>query len=76
MASMAAFLIAVHVSGCAGNGVNVEVLGLDDLRGPHLGCKAANANGLVVGKHAQVRDGAARHGGFDVDVILVAQPWR
>lgn len=58
--------------GCTGNGVNVEVLGLDDLRRPHLGCKAANADGLVVGKHAQVRDGAARHGGFDVDVILVA----
>ena len=58
--------------GCTGNGINVEVLGLDDLRRPHLGCKAANADGLVVGKHAQVRDGAARHGGFDVDVILVA----
>ena len=58
--------------GCARNGINVEVLGLDDLGRPHLGCKAANANGLVVGKHAQVRDGAARHGGFDVDVVLVA----
>ena len=65
-------LDGVAGGGCAGDGVNIEVLGFEHLRGPHGGGQAADTRGFVVVENLQAGNRAVFDHGFDEDVVLVA----